>query len=193
MSPFIFILSGFLPTIVMIIAVIRKNIKRNKYYRVFYNTLPFKRFYISDRHVFSHRYGQKNDGFIWFLDSNSFCLGGGNYLSYTSGAPVGHYWKRKFQRWFKENVNPGYLLEYLQSRSYPSSLKSEEDFASPYAYDAYLRRYYTSIILCAFAHQDELTKDNIHEIVKQVSKLVAELRFKEKTESESNEKKAEVV
>lgn len=165
----------------LIIAAVLKNIKRYRYYRSFYLGLPFKRFYRNADHVYSHRSGEKDDGFIWLLNRNSFSLGNGHYLSSTFLDPVAAYWKRMFIIWFKENVNPHFLTEYKRPSSYASNIKPEHEFPSAHAYDCYLRRYYASVALRAIATQEALNEALVRDVMEVANKLVAELRFKEKT------------
>src|SRR4051812_31148621 len=178
MSLLIFL--GFLPAVILLVAAIHASIKRFKYYRLFYKTLPFKRFYRSNGCVYSHRAGQKDDDFIWFLDTDWFRLPKGHYLTDPWGDPVRLFWKRKFQRWFKENINLEYLPEHNPLVSYSSSLNREHEFPSSHVYDAYLRRYYARVALQALANKDALNEALVRDVMEVANKLVAELRFKEK-------------
>jgi len=150
---------GFLPLTIAVIIGIKSSIKNHRFYRSFYRTLPFKKFYIYNDHIFSHHFREKDDGFVWFLEDNSFCLSKHRYLYYTGTDPVKRYWKRKFQKWFKENVNIHFLPEYHATANYSSKMKGEHGFPSPHTYDAYLRRYYAGILLPALA-----VKGQIHSV-----------------------------
>jgi hypothetical protein len=63
------------------------------------------RFYRRKAQVYCPASGEKNNEFIWLVDDNSFSLGNGYYLLDTSGDITGMYWKSRFIKWFKQNVN----------------------------------------------------------------------------------------
>lgn len=159
------------------------NCNSYKYYRPVYKMLPFKRFYRSKEYVYSHALYEDDDGFVWILKNNSFAVAKGKLLTkayYTWCDPFSAYWLRKFHAWFKENVNSDNLPEFTKSSSYPSTIKAEKEFSSVYSYDGYLRRYYAAVALRTLVTKDAPTEDIVKDVVELSTKLVAELRFKEK-------------
>lgn len=174
------ILLCFLPAVILITVAIIGDIKRNRRYRGFYKTLPLRNFCRSENCVFSHRANEKDDSFIWFLNSNVFRLDERDNLGSTLFDPVKFYWKRRFKIWFKNNVNIDYLPEFRQCHSLPSDLKAEKDFPTSFAYDAYLRRYYAGVALHSIYNIEAPNEAIVRDVMEVTNKLVAELRFKER-------------
>lgn len=80
-----------------------------------FTTLPKRSFYRNSDQIYSHQYKDRDDGFVWFSEDNSFCLDGKHYLhnaEYTRASIYGWYWLRKYQDWFAENVNLAELPKY---------------------------------------------------------------------------------
>lgn len=172
-----------LPSVILIALAAYKNFKRHKYYRIFYKSLAFKTYYRFNDFVYSHRFNDKEDGFIWFLDKNWFRLDNA-YLADCFADPVGIYWKRKFQRWFKENIELQYLRAYNSPPSCASKIMAEHEFPSSYMYDAYLRTYYVGVTLRALAVKEAINEAVVRNVIEVATKLVAELRFKVKHDQE---------
>jgi len=84
-----------------------------KYYKKVYDSLPQKKFYRNKRQIYDHSFDDmfkgKRKEFIWFLDDNSFCLHEGVYLHgeiiFDILSPYSFYWRLKYKKWFKENVD----------------------------------------------------------------------------------------
>lgn len=80
-----------------------------KYYAKVYKTLENRKFYknYNNSQVYSRKYGEKEDGFVWFIYENDFFPTKLSYLiapiSYFD--PYSLYWLIKYRRWFKKNVN----------------------------------------------------------------------------------------
>lgn len=77
-----------------------------------YEELPSKTFYRNGAQIYD--VDQENyiktyrDGFVWFLDDNSFKISNGVYLHNfppTYLSPIHLYWLIKYRRWFKENID----------------------------------------------------------------------------------------
>lgn len=86
-----------------------------KAYKKVYDTLPLKKFYRNVSHVYSHKYKDDDDGFVWFTKSNEFRLYGGHYLldsPLTCLSPYSLYWLIKYRKWFAENVDINKLEDY---------------------------------------------------------------------------------
>ena len=85
----------------------------NSVCREVYKSLPNRTFTRNANQIYSHAYGDVDDGFVWFTNDNSFCLKDGAYLhdaSYLS--PVHVYWLRRYRMWFKKNVDISLIKEY---------------------------------------------------------------------------------
>jgi len=180
-----FILFALMPIAWLMVCIIM-NCNSYKDYRSVYKMLPFKTFYRSGNLVYSRGFYEKDNGFAWFLNSNTFALTKGTFLHnafYTWCDPFSAYWIRKFQGWFKENVNPDNLPEHCPPSNYPAKMKAEHEFSSVYSYDAYLRRYYAEVALRTLVNKDAPTQEIVKNVVELATKLVAELRFKEKMEN----------
>lgn len=86
-----------------------------KAYKRVYDTLHLRKFYRNESQVYSHKYGESNDGFVWFIDSNAFRLDGKHYLldsELTHFSPYSLYWLIKYRRWFDENIDISKLENY---------------------------------------------------------------------------------
>lgn len=79
-----------------------------KYYKLVYETLPFRTYYAFEYAVYSHKFGEPDDGFMWFSDTDDFKLVDEIYLhnaNFTYWSIYGWYWLRKYQKWFRENID----------------------------------------------------------------------------------------
>lgn len=97
---FIFIFIILLSTLV--------SIKDYKYYAEIYKTLENRKFYKNYTQVYSYKFGEEDDGFVWFLNDNSFKLNQSVYIHANSIVhfdPYSLYWLIKYRKWFKKNVN----------------------------------------------------------------------------------------
>lgn len=86
-----------------------------KAYKKVYDTLPLKKFYRNASQVYSHKYKEEDDGFVWFTKSNEFRLDGEHYLldsPFTYFSPYSLYWLIKYRKWFAENVDINKLEDY---------------------------------------------------------------------------------
>lgn len=83
----------------------------HKYLGKVYKELPSKKYYLNVDQVYDMPYvssGINKNEFIWFTDTNEFKVNDGHYLHnqiYTYLSPYHYYWLKKYQRWFKENVD----------------------------------------------------------------------------------------
>lgn len=90
--------------------------KDYKYYKPTYQLLNNKKFYLNNNQVYSHKFNEKDDNFVWFINSNDFKLNESCYL-YNDILimffdPYSFYWLIKYQKWFKDNVNISQLPNY---------------------------------------------------------------------------------
>lgn len=86
-----------------------------KYYKRIYKTLPGRTFYRNRDQVYSHSFGEEDDGFVWFSSTGDFRLVDGRFLTtmfYTYLSPYSGYWLWKYKRWFRENVNIEKIEKY---------------------------------------------------------------------------------
>ena len=77
-------------------------------YKNVYKTLKNRKFYRNDTQIYSHEFGQKEDGFVWFLDDNHFKLNKSVYIHASFPTyldPYSFYWLIKYRNWFKDNIN----------------------------------------------------------------------------------------
>lgn len=92
--------------------VIYKDIRRAK---ELYSTLPSRHYTLNHDQVYSHKWQEKDDGFVWFTSDGSFSLDHDYFLhnaNYTYASLWGWYWLRKYQRWFTENIDIATLPKY---------------------------------------------------------------------------------
>lgn len=84
------------------------------HYATIYRTLPFRKYYLCIDQVYSHHWGQSDDGFVWFTESNDFKLLKNHYLhknlAWTN--PYSLYWFIKYRNWFKKNVDIEKIPKY---------------------------------------------------------------------------------
>lgn len=86
-----------------------------KAYKKVYDTLHLRRFYKNLFQIYSCKYEEDDDGFVWFTKSNEFCLDGEHYLldsPFTYFSPYSLYWLIKYRKWFAENVDINKLEDY---------------------------------------------------------------------------------
>ena len=84
-----------------------------KVYKRTYRELPNLKFVRNGNQV----YDSNDNGFIWFTDTNHFKLFGHKiYLHNDPTAilfnPYGEWWRRKYVKWFEENVDVETLPNY---------------------------------------------------------------------------------
>jgi hypothetical protein len=98
-----------------VLAAVITNCNNYKFYKRVYRTLSSRTFYLNISQVYSCRWDEKQDNFVWFVYSNEFQLNRNCYLHnamYTKFDPYSYYWLKKYQRWFKKNVNINNLENY---------------------------------------------------------------------------------
>lgn len=86
-----------------------------KYYKGVYKSLKFRKFYILKDHVYSHKFGDIDDGFVWFINDNDFRLKKGIYLHsafYTYFDLYSLYWLSKYKRWMRQNIDLKTIEKY---------------------------------------------------------------------------------
>lgn len=84
-------------------------------YRKVYKSLKYRTFYKNGSQIYSYKLRNRDDGFVWFTDDNSFKLEKFNYLQnqfYTYLDPYSLYWLLKYRKWFKENVDINKLEKF---------------------------------------------------------------------------------
>lgn len=110
-----FILIAIILISILSFASIVMNVNEYRHYKRVYKQLPYRKFYRNFGHVYCHAYNEKDNGFVWFCDENSFCLDGKVYLHnnlVTFLDPFSFYWLCKYQRWFRKNVIVNQLPNY---------------------------------------------------------------------------------
>lgn len=73
-----------------------------------YKDLPNRKFYLNFTQVYSHNCNEKDDEFVWFIETGSFKISERNCLhnmSVTYFSPFHLYWLIKYNRWFKKYVD----------------------------------------------------------------------------------------
>lgn len=88
-------------------------------YRKVYKSLKNRKFYRNGYQIYSHEYGGKDDGFVWFLNDNHFRLERSTYLHATFITyldPYSCYWLMKYRNWFK-NISVEDINNYIAKAS----------------------------------------------------------------------------
>lgn len=94
--------------------VLRRNYKMYK--TVFYQ-LKNRSFYRSGDLIYSHKFGDPDDGFVWFLEGNEFKLKRNVYLHntfYTFFDPYSLFWLLKYRKWVKKNIHVDNLPNWFR-------------------------------------------------------------------------------
>ena len=106
----------FLGTVFMFVSLSTAVLANDfKSYKKVYDSLPSKKFYRNGSQVYSHKWNEEYDGFVWFIDDNGFYLDNGTLLNnspITYLSPYSLYWLIKYRRWFAENIDINKLENY---------------------------------------------------------------------------------
>jgi hypothetical protein len=91
-----------------------QNCTYYKTYKEVYDSLPNKKFYRNGHQVYDFQGENDDNGFVYFTNDKSFRLNKIVYMHSDSAAVDFYhmYWRKKFVKWFDENVKIDELPEF---------------------------------------------------------------------------------